>query len=380
MRSPWPDSVIWPRGGRGRGSWPSRHLRRHGLAVRRRGRAEPGERRQARGGPRETIGARVAEAPGPVRRPELARAEFEGLRALLDAQVRGGATGSKKRCWLVAAGAARRRPRGAQAVGATGARSPGASSGSPYLVFHDGPSTVHRDRVAEPRAGRFDDQLAYRKAIRSRSARTHTAAPREGRTRRWADRGASSPTSLPRRAGGGRRDDPPRTTTTTSPSSSGRSRTRSSTRRRTGLRCDVGIHRPRGASSASSARSRMSTPRRTLIRAGYVIAFDGHVTDCSETARWWSKATDRPVGPRADERHVGQVDETVEAGDRVLTPGLISTTPTSRALPRPVVHRGHRRPNLLFGALQTLPVRDSAQDAEASRPASTSRWPSPRGA
>ena len=66
----------------------------------------------------------------------------------------------------------------------------------------------------------------------------------------------------------------------------------------------------------------MSAPRRTAIRAGWVIAFDGHghrlLRDCVVVLE-----SDRilQVGPRFD----GAVDETVNAADRVVTPGLIST-------------------------------------------------------
>ena len=64
------------------------------------------------------------------------------------------------------------------------------------------------------------------------------------------------------------------------------------------------------------------TARRTAIRAGHIIAHDGrshrHLRDGVVVIEG-----DRilHVGPRFD----GSVDETVDAADRVVTPGLIST-------------------------------------------------------
>lgn len=66
----------------------------------------------------------------------------------------------------------------------------------------------------------------------------------------------------------------------------------------------------------------MSAPRRTAIRAGWVIAFDGRghrllrdgvvVLEGERILH---------VGPRFD----GTADETLDASNRVVTPGLIST-------------------------------------------------------
>src|SRR5207244_10952014 len=66
----------------------------------------------------------------------------------------------------------------------------------------------------------------------------------------------------------------------------------------------------------------MSAPRRTAIRAGWVIAFDGHGHRLLRDGVVVLES-DRilPVGPRFD----GAVDETVNAADRVVSPGLIST-------------------------------------------------------
>jgi 5-methylthioadenosine/S-adenosylhomocysteine deaminase len=111
----------------------------------------------------------------------------------------------------------------------------------------------------------------------------------------------------------------------------------------------------------------MSTrERRTLIRAGWVIAFDGRghrllrdgvvVVEGGRIVH---------VGPRFE----GSVDETVDARDRVLTPGLISThahiggSPLDRSF---IEDRGS--PQFWYsGLFEYLPVRGSAQDAEATR-------------
>ena len=121
---------------------------------------------------RETIDAHVAEA---------LRAEF-GVRSWLELEfekvyarfwmpeVRGGATGSKKRYAGLVAGP------GGEAldlVGLEAVRRDWSAVARRFqrellqLVFHDRPvEQFIRDFVAELRAGRFDDQLAYRKAIR----------------------------------------------------------------------------------------------------------------------------------------------------------------------------------------------------------------------
>ena len=111
----------------------------------------------------------------------------------------------------------------------------------------------------------------------------------------------------------------------------------------------------------------MSTrERRTLIRAGWVIAFDGRghrllrdgvvVMEAGRIVH---------VGPRFE----GTVDETIDARDRVLTPGLISThahiggSPLDRSF---IEDRGS--PQFWYsGLFEYLPVRGGAQDAEATR-------------
>ena len=110
----------------------------------------------------------------------------------------------------------------------------------------------------------------------------------------------------------------------------------------------------------------MSTPRRIAIRAGHVIAHDGRghrylkdgvvVLEGSRILH---------VGPRFD----GRTDETVEAPDRIVTPGLISThahisgSPLDRSF---IEDRGN--PQFWYsGLFEMLPVRSEAQDEEGGR-------------
>jgi len=106
--------------------------------------------------------------------------------------------------------------------------------------------------------------------------------------------------------------------------------------------------------------------RRTLIRAGHVIAFDGRghrllrdgvvVIEGDQVLH---------VGPRFD----GRVDETVDARDRIVTPGLITThahiggSPLDRSFIEDVGN-----PQFWYsGLFEMLPVRGGAQDEEAGR-------------
>ena len=81
------------------------------------------------------------------------------------------------------------------------------------------------------------------------------------------------------------------------------------------------------------------------------------------------------VGPRFD----GTVDETVDARDRIVTPGLISThahiggSPLDRSF---IEDRGN--PQFWYsGLFEMLPVRsEGAGRGRRAAPASTSRWPS----
>ena len=120
----------------------------------------------------------------------------------------------------------------------------------------------------------------------------------------------------------------------------------------------------------------MSTrERRTLIRAGWVIAFDGRghrllrdgvvVVEGGRIVQ---------VGPRFE----GSVDETVDARDRVLTPGLISThahiggSPLDRSF---IEDRGS--PQFWYsGSSSTCRCAGGPRTPRPPAPASTSRWPS----
>jgi 5-methylthioadenosine/S-adenosylhomocysteine deaminase len=111
----------------------------------------------------------------------------------------------------------------------------------------------------------------------------------------------------------------------------------------------------------------MSVPsRRTAIRAGWIIAFDGEqhrlLRDGVVVIQGEHVVH---VGPQAD----GPVDETVDARDRILTPGLISThahlgsSPLDRSF---IEDRGS--PQFWYsGLFEYLPVRDGAQDEEGTR-------------
>jgi 5-methylthioadenosine/S-adenosylhomocysteine deaminase len=110
----------------------------------------------------------------------------------------------------------------------------------------------------------------------------------------------------------------------------------------------------------------MSAARRTAIRAGWIIAFDGRghrllrdgvvVVEGDHILH---------VGPRFE----GPVDATVDAADRIVTPGLISThahiagSPLDRSF---IEDRGN--PQFSFsGLFEMLPVRSAAQDDQAGR-------------
>jgi cytosine/adenosine deaminase-related metal-dependent hydrolase len=108
------------------------------------------------------------------------------------------------------------------------------------------------------------------------------------------------------------------------------------------------------------------TTRRVAINAGWIVAFDGRA---HRLLRDGVVVID---GERIV--HVGRavdaaVDETIDARDRVLTPGLITThvhmagSPLDRSF---IEDRGS--PQFWYsGLFEMLPVRGGAQDAEASR-------------
>src|SRR5204863_7761817 len=102
------------------------------------------------------------------------------------------------------------------------------------------------------------------------------------------------------------------------------------------------------------------------IHAGWIIAFDGErhrllrdgvVVVEGETIAF--------VGPRFD----GPVDETIDARDRVLTPGLISTHSHlgSSPLDRSFIEDRGSAQFWYSGLFEYLPVRDGAQDEAGSR-------------
>ena len=110
----------------------------------------------------------------------------------------------------------------------------------------------------------------------------------------------------------------------------------------------------------------MSAPRRVLIRAGHTIAFDGRGHRLLRDGAVVLEG-DRilAVGPSFE----GRVDETVEARDRVLTPGLISTHAhiAGSPLDRSFIEDTGRAQFYYSGLFEALPVRGGAQDEAASR-------------
>src|SRR5262245_41220944 len=110
----------------------------------------------------------------------------------------------------------------------------------------------------------------------------------------------------------------------------------------------------------------MSATKRTAIRAGFILAFDGRGHRLLRDGVVVIEGDHiLHVGPRFD----GTVDETVDARDRVVTPGLISThahiggSPLDRSF---IEDRGN--PQFWYsGLFEMLPVRGGAQDEEAGR-------------
>ncbi|HYE93157.1 MAG TPA: amidohydrolase family protein [Terriglobales bacterium] len=108
------------------------------------------------------------------------------------------------------------------------------------------------------------------------------------------------------------------------------------------------------------------TARRTAIRAGWIIAFDGEghrlLRDGVVVVQGESIVH---VGTAAD----GPVDETVDARDGILTPGLISTHAHlgSSPLDRSFIEDRGSAQFWYSGLFEYLPVRDGAQDEEGTR-------------
>jgi len=110
----------------------------------------------------------------------------------------------------------------------------------------------------------------------------------------------------------------------------------------------------------------MTAGKRIAIRAGYVIAFDGRGHRLLRDGVVVIEGDHiLHVGPRFD----GRVDETVDAPDRVLTPGLISTHAhiSGSPLDRSFIEDCGNPQFWFSGLFEMLPVRSDAQDEEAGR-------------
>ncbi|HEV8616595.1 MAG TPA: chlorohydrolase family protein [Methylomirabilota bacterium] len=110
----------------------------------------------------------------------------------------------------------------------------------------------------------------------------------------------------------------------------------------------------------------MSTSRRLAFRAGWIVAFDG---TGHRILRDGVVVVEGERIVHVGRTYDGPVDETVDARDRVLTPGLISThahiagSPLDRSF---IEDRGN--PQFWYsGLFEMLPVRSDAQDEAASR-------------
>src|SRR3989442_1132729 len=110
--------------------------------------------------------------------------------------------------------------------------------------------------------------------------------------------------------------------------------------------------------------------RRTAIRAGWIVAFDGRGHRLLRNGVVVVEG-DRivHVGRTLESVRPETMDETVDARDRVLTPGLITThahlagSPLDRSF---IEDRGS--PQFWYsGLFEMLPVRSDAQDEEAGR-------------
>jgi cytosine/adenosine deaminase-related metal-dependent hydrolase len=114
------------------------------------------------------------------------------------------------------------------------------------------------------------------------------------------------------------------------------------------------------------------TRRRTLIRAGHVIAFHGRGHRLLRDGAVVVEG-DRVVhvGPGATAPPGGPTDEMVDARDRVLTPGLVSTHAHMAGSPldRSFIEDTGRAQFFYSGLFEMLPVRDAAQDEAAGRAA-----------
>src|SRR4029450_4579408 len=122
-----------------------------------------------------------------------------------------------------------------------------------------------------------------------------------------------------------------------------------------------------------------TTTKRTAIRAGHILAFDGRTHRLLRDGVVVVEGDHiLSVGPRFE----GTVDETVDARDRIVTPGLITThahiggAPLDRSF---IEDRGS--PQFWYsGLFEMLPVRCGAQDGGGRRaPVWSSAWAGWRG-
>jgi cytosine/adenosine deaminase-related metal-dependent hydrolase len=105
---------------------------------------------------------------------------------------------------------------------------------------------------------------------------------------------------------------------------------------------------------------------RRLIKASHVIAYqNGGHRHLRDGVVVWEGNEIVHVGTRFD----GEVDETIDATGKIVTPGFVNThahlagSPLDKSF---IEDRGNRQ-FYLSGLFEYLPVRDAAQDAAASR-------------
>jgi cytosine/adenosine deaminase-related metal-dependent hydrolase len=110
----------------------------------------------------------------------------------------------------------------------------------------------------------------------------------------------------------------------------------------------------------------MSPPRRLAIHAGHALAFDGRG---HRLLRDGVVVVEGNLILHVGRRFDGRVDETLDARDRVLTPGLITTHAHMAGSPldRSFIEDTGTPQFFYSGLFETLPVRDASQDEEASR-------------
>jgi cytosine/adenosine deaminase-related metal-dependent hydrolase len=110
----------------------------------------------------------------------------------------------------------------------------------------------------------------------------------------------------------------------------------------------------------------MPSPRRTVIRAGWIVAFDGRG---HRLLRDGVVVLEGPSILHVGRSFDGTADATVDARDRVVTPGFITTHAhiAGSPLDRSFIEDTGRPQFFYSGLFEMLPVRAAAQDDEASR-------------